>query len=68
MYFCGILIFNEIKSYSILKQNNQNQITRKDAIKKMGKYAGLTAIGTFLILNPTKAQANSAESAQDPGI
>tara|TARA_R110002012_G_scaffold77204_1_gene195108 strand:- start:1416 stop:1562 length:147 start_codon:yes stop_codon:yes gene_type:complete len=40
----------------------QDQITRKEAIKKMGKYAGLTAIGTFLILNPTKAQANSATS------
>ena len=29
-------------------------ITRKDAIKKMGKYAALTAAGTFLILNPKK--------------
>ena len=27
-------------------------ITRKQAIKKMGKYAALTAIGTFAILNP----------------
>lgn len=34
-------------------------ITRKDAIKKMGKYAALTAAGTFLILNPKKAQAVS---------
>ena len=34
-------------------------ITRKQAIKKMGKYAALTAIGTFPILNPKKAQANS---------
>ena len=34
-------------------------ITRKQAIKKMGKYAALTAIGTFTILNPKKAQANS---------
>ena len=32
-------------------------ITRKQAIKKMGKYAALTAIGTFAILNPKKAQA-----------
>jgi hypothetical protein len=37
-------------------------ITRKQAIKKMGKYAALTAIGTFTILNPKKAQA------QSPGI
>jgi hypothetical protein len=35
-------------------------ITRKDAIKKMGKYAALTAMGTFMILNPKKAQAQSA--------
>ncbi len=35
-------------------------ITRKQAIKKMGKYAALTAIGTFTILNPKKAQAQSA--------
>jgi hypothetical protein len=34
-------------------------ITRKDAIKKMGKYAALTALGTFMILNPKKAQASS---------
>ena len=37
----------------------QSGITRKDAIKKMGKYAALTAIGTFTILNPKKAQAQS---------
>ena len=40
-------------------------ITRKQAIKKMGKYAALTAIGTFAILNPKKAQASSAPP--DPG-
>ena len=34
-------------------------ITRKQAIKKMGKYAALTAIGTFAILNPKKSQAQS---------
>ena len=34
-------------------------ITRKDAIKKMGKYAALTAVGTFMILNPKEAQAMS---------
>jgi hypothetical protein len=36
-----------------------NDIGRKDAIKKMGKYAALTAMGTFMILNPKKAQATS---------
>lgn len=44
--------------------NSQDQITRKEAIKKMGKYAALTAIGTFIILNPKKAQASSPP---DPG-
>ena len=38
---------------------NKIGITRKQAIKKMGKYAALTAIGTFTILNPKKAQAQS---------
>ena len=48
------------------KENKENEeiihsgITRKDAIKKMGKYAALTAMGTFIILNPKKAQAQSA--------
>jgi len=41
-------------------QKNNNQITRKEAIKKMGKYAALTAAGTFLILNPKTAHAQSA--------
>ncbi len=43
-------------------QNNNNEkldITREEAIKKMGKYAALTALGTFMILNPKKAQADS---------
>ena len=31
----------------------------------MGKYAALTAMGTFMILNPKKAQAFSGPS--DPG-
>lgn len=43
---------------------NQDTITRKEAIKKMGKFAALTAIGTFMILNPKKAQASSPP---DPG-
>ena len=42
-------------------------ISRKDAIKKIGnygKYAALTALGTYMILNPQKAQATSPT---DPG-
>ena len=54
------------------KENKDNEeiapsgITRKDAIKKMGKYAALTALGTFMILNPKKAQASSAPSSPNP--
>lgn len=42
------------------KQNYTDKITRTEAIKKMGKYAALTAIGTFIILNPKQSQALSA--------
>ena len=41
-------------------ENTPSGITRKDAIKKMGKYAALTAVGTFMILNPKEAQSSSA--------
>ena len=47
------------------KDNNLDKITRQDAIKKMGKYAAITALGTFVILNPLKAQQNS--NPPDPG-
>jgi len=46
---------------------NTQDISRKDALKKIGKYGkytALTAIGTYLILNPQKAQA---VSPSDPG-
>ena len=42
-------------------------ITRKNAIKKIGKYAAITALGTFMILNPKKAQATSASPSPDSG-
>ena len=44
------------------KKETETTITRKEAIKKIGnygKYASLTAIGTFLLLNPKTAQARS---------
>lgn len=49
------------KSLDMKKDNNniRNQITRKEALSKMGKYAALTAIGTFITLNPRKSQAIS---------
>ena len=37
----------------------EQNISRKEAIKKLGKYSALTAAGTFMILNPKKAQASS---------
>ena len=43
-------------------KENKDEITRGEAIKKMGRYAGFAALGTFMILNPQKAQA------QSPGI
>ncbi|GAB7255928.1 hypothetical protein [uncultured Polaribacter sp.] len=49
-------------------QNKEQDITRKQAIKKIGnygKYAALTALGTYMILNPQKSQAQSPEA---PGI
>lgn len=49
-------------------ENRAVDISRKDALKKIGnygKYAALTALGTYMILNPQKAQAASVPS--DPG-
>ena len=51
----------------IKKENMKinNKITREDALKKIGnygKFAALTSLSTFLILNPKKAQASSPSS------
>ena len=53
-----------------MKKTNQykEEITRKEALKKIGnygKYTALTALGTYLILNPKKAQAASPEAPGD---
>ena len=50
-----------------MKKNidNKKEITRKDALKKIGsygKYAALTALGTYMILNQQKYQAQSPEA------
>jgi hypothetical protein len=45
-------------------KNKKQSLTRKEAIQKMGKYAAFTAIGTYAILNPLKAQQTSPP---DPG-
>lgn len=52
-------------------QDTSTEITRKDALKKIGsygKYAALTALGTYMILNPQKAQAASAPSNPGTGF
>ncbi|MCF6212546.1 MAG: hypothetical protein L3J45_00820 [Flavobacteriaceae bacterium] len=46
-------------------KNGKELISRKEAILKTGKYAAYTALATFIILNPKKAQAQSVPS--DPG-
>ena len=43
----------------------EKKINRKQARKRMGKYAGLTALGTFILLNPEKAQAASTLTPGD---
>ena len=41
------------------KTKNKDQITRKDALKKMGTYAAFTALGTMVLLSPKASQAGS---------
>ena len=53
-----------------LTEKAPHGITRKEALQKMGKYAAFTVMGTFVILNPKKAQALSAGASpglDDPG-
>ena len=46
------------------KKKPSKDITRKDALKKMGSYAAFAALGTMIMLNPQKAQAVSAPPDQ----
>ncbi|MGG8497259.1 hypothetical protein ACQY1Q_12640 [Tenacibaculum sp. TC6] len=49
----------------IKSSNTITEITRKEALKKIGnygKYTALTALGTYMLLNPKKAQAQSPET------
>ena len=45
----------------------KKQISRAEALKKMGKYAALTATSTFLLLNPKSAAAQSDGKEIDDG-
>ena len=38
---------------------SKKELDRKQAIKRLGKYAAFTALGTFMLLNPKKAQSQS---------
>ena len=41
---------------------NQEEVTRKDAIKKIrdyGRYLYLSELGTYMLLNPQKSKASS---------
>jgi hypothetical protein len=57
-----------------MKNNNKKEaaeISRKEAISKIGnygKYAALTALGTYLILSPQKAQAQSPADGLGDGF
>ena len=46
------------------QNNRDNGMTRRKAVSKLGKYAALTALGTFVILDPLRAQSSSPP---DPG-
>ena len=41
-------------------RNEQNNIDRREALQKLGKYATFTALGTIIMLTPQKAQACSS--------
>ena len=56
-----------MKSTDPKKDNVSDEFitSRKEALKKIGKYGkytALTALGTFIILHPKKAQASSPNS------
>ena len=53
------------------KHTHKEEISRKDALKKIGnygKYAALTAVSTYMLLNPKKAQASSTSSEPGDGF
>ena len=55
----------------MVKHTHKEEISRKDALKKIGnygKYAALTAVSTYMLLNPKKAQASSTSSEPGDGF
>lgn len=53
------------KQNKAVKSKLGEDITRKQAIKKAGKYAAVTAASMFIVLSPKESQAQS--SAPTPG-
>lgn len=45
------------------KTIKKEEITRKEALKKLGSYAAFTALGTMVLLSPKAAQATSSSPA-----
>ena len=51
------------------KQEHTDEITRKEALQKIGtygKYTVLTALGTYMMLHPKTAQAMSLHGEPPP--
>lgn len=49
----------EQESKDSVENTTKNLMTRKEAIQKTAKFMAVTALATFIILNPKKAQAQS---------
>jgi len=47
------------------RNNPKEEITRKEALKKAGKYAAVTAASMLIVLSPKESQAQSP--APKPG-
>jgi len=41
------------------KKELQRELSRRACMKKFAKYTAVTALGTFVLLSPKKAQASS---------
>jgi len=47
------------KQDKAIKDKKEAAITRKEAIKKAGRYAAVTAATMFIVLSPKESQAES---------
>ena len=56
-----------MKNKKTKQQKDKQEITRKEALKKMGSYAAFTALGTMVLLSPKAAQAGS-QTPESPAV